>query len=161
MLIRKATESDIAAADEIYREAKKYMAVAGNPTQWKDDYPSGHDVALGIENGTSYVCEEMGEVVATFHFSVGDDPTYKVIYDGEWQNSEPYAVIHRIAVKYHGRGIADFCYRECFRIHPNLRIDTHSDNLPMQRSLGKNGFVRCGVIRLENGEDRVAYQKTK
>ena len=118
-------------------------------------------MAEGIKKGTSYVCEDNGEVIAAFHFSVGDDPTYKKIYEGEWQNDEPYAVIHRIAVKYHGRGIADFCYGECFRIHPNLRIDTHRDNLPMQRSLGKNGFVRCGVIYLENGEDRVAYQKIK
>ena len=161
MIIRPATLADVDAANEIYDMARGFMRESGNPNQWNSVYPGKKDISDGIADGTSYVCEEMGEVVATFHFSVGDDPTYKVIYDGEWQNSEPYAVIHRIAVKYHGRGIADFCYRECFRIHPNLRIDTHSDNLPMQRSLGKNGFVRCGVIRLENGEDRVAYQKTK
>ena len=159
MILRKATPSDIEAADSIYAEAKRYMKESGNPTQWRADYPSGKDVSLGIATGVSYVCEEDGEVVATLHFSVGDDPTYAEIYGGAWLDSAPYAVIHRIAVKYHGRGIADFCYRECFKLFPNLKIDTHRDNIPMQKSLMKNGFVKCGIIYLENGEERVAFQK--
>lgn len=159
MILRKATDIDVEAADKIYKEAKVYMKDSGNPTQWHSDYPSGKDVREGIKSGTSYVCEDGGEVVATLHFSVGDDPTYAKIYDGNWLDSESYAVIHRIAVKYHGRGIADFCYRECFKLYPNLRIDTHKDNIPMQKSLMKNGFVKCGIIYLENGEERVAFQK--
>ena len=160
MNIRKATQKDANAAGKIYEAAKKYMKDSGNPNQWTGAYPAEEDVIEGIADGTSYVCEEDGEVIGTFYFKIGRDATYDFI-EGEWLNSEPYAVIHRIAVKYHGRGIADFIYKECFNLHPNLKIDTHTDNLPMQRSLEKNGFVRAGVIYLANGDPRIAYQKIK
>lgn len=161
MLIRKATMADVEACDAIYSAARGYMRESGNSGQWSGIYPCGDDVIIGINAGTSYVCEDGGEVVATFHFSVGDDPTYRVIYGGEWKNPLPYGVIHRIAVKYHGKGIADFCYKECFALCGNLKIDTHEKNLPMQRSLAKNGFEYCGIIHLANGDERMAYQKTR
>ena len=111
MFIRPATKADVAAANDIYESARKFMAQNGNPTQWSGVYPNSDDVSWGIENGTSYVCEDKGEVVATFHFEANaDDPTYHKIYDGSWKNDLPYGVIHRIAVKYHGRGIIDFCF---------------------------------------------------
>ena len=162
MFIRKATPIDIAVADEIYTQARKFMKESGNPSQWAGEYPNGYDVRLGIEGGTSYVCEDNGEVVATFHFEANaDDPTYRKIYGGEWKNDLPYGVIHRIAVKYHGRGIVDFCFNECFKIIPNLKIDTHEDNIPMKRCLERNGFEYCGIIYLQNGESRMAYQRVK
>ncbi len=162
MIIRPATYADVAAAAKIYDDARQFMKETGNPSQWAGEYPNGYDVELGIAKGTSYVCENEGEIVATFHFEANaDDPTYRKIYEGEWKNSEPYGVIHRIAVKYHRRGIIDFCYGECFKIIPNLKIDTHRDNLPMQKSLNRCGFEYCGVIFLENGEERIAFQKAK
>ena len=90
-----------------------------------------------------------------------DDPTYHRIDFGSWKSDAPYAVIHRIAVKHHGKGIIDFCFNECFRLQGNLRIDTHRDNIPMQKCLIRNGFEYCGVIYLANGDERLAYQKTK
>ncbi|HNZ83431.1 MAG TPA: GNAT family N-acetyltransferase, partial [Sedimentibacter sp.] len=47
----------------------------------------------------------------------------------------------------------------CFEKCRNLKIDTHRDNIPMQNLLNKNGFIRCGIIYLENGDERIAYQK--
>jgi RimJ/RimL family protein N-acetyltransferase len=45
----------------------------------------------------------------------------------------------------------------------SMRIDTHPDNLPMQRALSKAGFVYCGQIILkggaEDGDLRVAFEK--
>lgn len=160
MFIRLATEADVSASEKIYDSARAFMADSGNPTQWAGVYPNGDDVRLGIENGTSYVCEDEGEIVATFHFEKeAEDPTYHNIYEGEWRNDLPYGVIHRIAVKYHGRGIVDFCFNECFKIAKNLKIDTHENNIPMQKCLLRNSFERCGIIYLQNGESRVAYQK--
>ena len=162
MFIRKATASDVAVADEIYSSAKRFMKESGNPNQWSGDHPNGEDVRLGIEKGVSYVCEDEGEIIATFYFETNaDDPTYRKIYDGNWKNDAPYAVIHRIAVKYNGRGIGDFCINECFKLFPNLRIDTHRDNIPMQRCLNKLGFEYCGIIYLTNGKERLAYHKIK
>lgn len=162
MFIRKATPIDIAAADEIYTQARKFMKESGNPSQWNGSHPNGDDVMIGIEKGVSYVCEDNGEIVATFYFEMNaDDPTYHKIYDGEWKSHKPYAVIHRIAVKYHGRGIIDFCFNECFKLFPNIRIDTHRDNIPMQKCLSRHGFEYCGIIHLLSGDERLAYQKIK
>ena len=41
----------------------------------------------------------------------------------------------------------------------HLRIDTHEDNLVMQHVLEKNGFTKCGIIYLESGDPRLAYEK--
>lgn len=162
MIIRPATAADVEAAAKIYDEARAFMKEGGNPNQWKGEYPNATDVLSGIDDGASYVCEEDGEVVATFYFKDNaDDPTYRKIYGGEWKNSDPYSVIHRIAVKYHGRGIVDFCFSECFKARQNIKIDTHKDNIPMQKVLERCGFRYCGIIYLENGEERLAYQKTK
>ena len=161
MIIRKTEMADLGAVLEIYESARSFMRDSGNATQWAGGYPGEENVIKDIEEGYGHVCECDGEIVAAFFFKVGDDPTYSYIEGGNWQNCDPYAVIHRIAVKYHGRGIADFIYSECFKLHPNLRIDTHRDNLPMQRSLAKNGFKYCGIIYLESGDERLAYQKTE
>lgn len=160
MFIRPATAADVEAAAKIYDEARAFMKASGNPDQWAGEYPNGLDVEIGIKNGTSYVCEDSGEIVAVFHFEANaDDPTYRKIYGGKWKDNGPYAVIHRIAVKYHGRGIVDFCFNECFKLFPSIRIDTHKANIPMQKCLARNGFEYCGIIYLENGEERIAFQK--
>lgn len=159
MIIRPATADDISASDEIYKSAKRFMHENGNPNQWNLDYPSGKDVAEGIANGTSYVCEDNGEVVATFYFNQYEDPTYAEIYEGKWLSDRPYAVIHRIAVKHRGRGIIGFIFNECFKLYPNLRIDTHEQNAPMRAALEKAGFKYCGIIHLPNGDPRIAFQK--
>ena len=56
--------------------------------------------------------------------------------------------------------VAGFCLDACFEICKNLKIDTHRDNIPMQRALAKHGFRPCGTVYLENGDARVAYQKS-
>ena len=159
MLIRKTTPADIMAIDEIYKSAKKFMREAGNANQWNSDYPNAESAVSDMESGIGYVCEDEGEVVAVFAFAIDNEPTYDKIYDGKWLSDSPYAYIHRIAVKKHGMGIVDFCFSECFKMHPNLKIDTHRDNIPMQKVLLRNGFRHCGIIYLGNGDERLAYQK--
>ena len=105
--------------------------------------------------------ESPSPLLGVFYFCVGNDPTYEKIYEGAWQNDDEYGVIHRIAVSRdsHGRGVASFIYSHCFAICKNLRIDTHRDNLPMQKVLKRNGFKYCGIIYLESGAERIAFQK--
>ncbi len=162
MIIRRINEDDLPRAARIYDDARDFMRATGNLTQWADGYPNEQTLAEDMEGGVGYVCEDGGELLCVFMFSIGDDPTYKNIYDGRWLNDEPYAVIHRIAVSKnsHGRGVAAFCFEYCFSKFPNLKIDTHRDNAPMQKALERFGFKRCGIIYLENGEERIAYQKS-
>ena len=161
MTIRPAIYADVDAAESIYDSAREFMKNNGNPTQWDSTYPGRKDIVEGIELGVSYVCCDGDEVVATFHFETdAHERVYEEI-DGKWKNDAPYAVIHRIAVRHHGKGIVDFCFSECFKRFPNLKIDTHRDNIPMQKCLLRTGFEHCGTVYLPDGSERLAYQKTK
>ena len=159
MNIRKTQITDIDAVMDIYASAREFMRASGNPNQWSDSYPSRQIVESDIASDAAYVAEENGEIIACFFFKVGIDPTYLKIYNGKWIDDGEYAVIHRIAVKYHGRNIIGGIYEYCSSISRSLRIDTHKDNKPMQRSLEKNGFTRCGIIYLASGDERIAYQR--
>ena len=38
-------------------------------------------------------------------------------------------------------------------------VDTHADNKVMQHLLESEGFTRCGIIHVEDGTPRIAYQR--
>lgn len=159
--IRKATPDDFAEIMRIYARARAFMAQTGNPHQWGDDgYPSEELIREDIREGVSYVAEADGQIEAVFLFRVGDDPTYHVIEGGNWLNDEPYGVVHRIAAAGRVKGAGAWCLQWAFAQCGNLRIDTHDDNAVMQHVLEKSGFVKCGRIYLENGDPRVAFQKS-
>lgn len=158
--IRPAEFADLPRILEIYAEARNFMRQNGNPNQWWDYHPAESILRDDIPQRQLYVCEQDGNIGAVFAYIQGTDPTYIHIADGQWLNDEPYGVIHRIAVNDRGKGliarIFDWSLQQC----PNLRIDTHRDNAPMQRALEKYGFQYCGVIHIFNGDERIAYHKT-
>lgn len=160
MKIRNARMEELAVIDAIYANARAFMRQTGNLEQWSGGYPPVELIRRDIDSGCLYICEENDRILGVFYFSFGEDPTYRRIEGGSWLNDRPYGVMHRVAVAAHGRGVASACYDYCFSICQNLKIDTHRDNLPMQHSLEKNGFVRCGIIHLENGDERIAFQKS-
>ena len=162
MKIRKCTAEDLSRALEIYAEAREFMKSAGNENQWINGYPDKAVVSLDIQSGKLYCAECGGEIKVVFYFNIGEDETYRKIYSGSWKNSEPYGVIHRIAIakSAHGMGLSRICFDYCFEKCGNLKIDTHKDNIPMQRALLRSGFEYCGIIYLESGDERLAYQKT-
>ena len=161
MYIRKSVAADIERILEIYGAARRFMRESGNPEQWPDGYPGIKEVEYDIESGKGHVCCEGDEIIAVFHYAEGIDPAYVRIYDGEWKNDLPYAVIHRIAVARQGAGVAAYIFNYCFERCSNLKIDTHRDNIPMQRCLKKNGFEYCGRIYIEGYGERLAYQRVK
>ena len=144
---------------KIYENARRFMRENGNREQWQGGYPGEALLRADIEKGQLYLCMEGDEILGVFCYFEGVDPTYVRIYEGAWLNDRPYGVIHRIAVAAHQRGVATFCYAHCLALCKNLKIDTHRENYPMQHSLQKNGFTRCGIIYLESGDERIAFQK--
>ena len=160
MHIRHAVPADLPAMEELYAQARAYMAANGNPTQWGTEYPKREWLEADMAEGVSYVCEEDGQVVATFMFSTAGEPTYAYIEDGQWPDDEPYGVIHRIATGGTRKGAGAFCIRWCLEQCGSVRIDTHDDNRPMQALLDKLGFVYCGRIYVEDGTPRRAYCRT-
>lgn len=157
-MIEKATFSHLSQIMAIYERARAFMAENGNPDQWGTAYPPEEMIRQDILNGKCYVNLEGNTIRAVFYFAVEADPTYGYI-EGAWLNDAPYGVIHRIAVGENGKGAAAECFRFAYSKCPNLRIDTHEKNIPMQRCLMKHGFRRCGIIYLEDGDPRIAYQK--
>ncbi len=159
MHIRNATAADLPALVSLYDQARRFMAEHGNPNQWGSAYPPSCIIVNDIHTRHSYICEENGHLAAAFYFSTEPDPTYAVIRKGEWLDQQPYGVVHRIASSGSVKGAATFCLNWAFAQCGNLRIDTHPDNFIMQNLLAKTGFQLCGVITLENGSQRLAYQK--
>ncbi|MBR2914331.1 MAG: GNAT family N-acetyltransferase [Clostridia bacterium] len=159
MNIRKAKISDIDTIKEIFDNARAYMRKNGNTKQWADGYPFESTIINDINAGVCMLCEEEGEIVGAFSLLDGPDKTYSYIKGNGWLNDEDYGVIHRIAVKSNRRGVASQCIKYGENLYKNLRIDTHEDNIPMRSFLHKHGFCECGIIYLENGEERIAYHK--
>lgn len=158
MTIRHSKTSDLPRLMEIFDAARGFMAKTGNPKQWVDGYPSEEVIMEDIGKGDSYVVEKDDKVVATFVLREGDDPTYDIIYNGEWLNSEPYATIHRIATSGEAKGIMHTVMQFAKQRHDNIRIDTHEDNKVMRHLIMKEDFKYCGVIRCWSGAERLAYQ---
>jgi RimJ/RimL family protein N-acetyltransferase len=163
MTIRHADPRDLENILSIYDDARSFMRAAGNKEQWSGGYPSLRIVEEDIALQRLYVLTEADEILAVFCYFHGADPTYLVIEGGEWQSECEYGVIHRIAVseKAHGRGICSKCFAYALDRSGSVRIDTHKDNIPMQKALAKFGFVYCGIIHLANGDERLAYQICK
>ena len=157
--IRPARSADLETIESIYDRARCFMRQTGNMHQWVNGYPSREIITADIIAGHLFVCEENAEILGVFCFFIGNDPTYEKIYEGQWLKTGDSGVIHRIAVAAPGKGVAKYCFDYAFSQCGNIRIDTHRDNAPMHKALLKNGFTKCGIIYLLNGDARIAYQK--
>ena len=158
MTVRKTKSSDLLRVLEIYSRAREFMRASGNPTQWGDNRPSEATVRADIEHGVSYIIENSGEIVGVFAFIIGEEPTYRII-DGQWLDDAPYGTVHRLASAGTVKGVFSACMKFCFSLMPNIRIDTHSDNAVMRHLIAKHGFYECGMIWVDDGTPRIAYQK--
>ena len=158
--IRRSTADDIDSIMEVYESAKRYMRSLGNYGQRIAACPDRETVLTDIAHWSHYIAEdEEGEILMAFSFILGEDPTYRVIENGEWLNDKPYGTIHRIASNGRQGGMLKACVDYCKEIIDNIRIDTHADNGPMQNALHRLEFSFCGLIYTRDGSPRLAFQK--
>ncbi len=161
--IRLATEKDLPRMMEIYSYARDFMASHGNPNQWTvRNWPPEELIRQDILSKKSYVFQADGKVVGVFYFDYGNDiePTYAVIEEGEWKDPSAYGVVHRIAGDGSVKGIGSYCINWAYQKCGHLRIDTHPDNIVMQKLLAKLGFEKRGIIHIvEDNDPRIAYEK--
>ncbi|HEY9551402.1 MAG TPA: N-acetyltransferase [Prevotella sp.] len=157
--IREASPTDIDTVMQLINAGRSIMRAGGNLHQWSGGNPDKHTLMRDIERRHSYLCMAGGQAVGTFALMEGPDSTYNRIYHGAWaDDTRPYHVIHRIAGTPHCHGIFKAILQFALSIADNIRIDTHRQNLIMQHLLQTNGFDYCGIIYLENGDERLAYQ---
>ena len=109
--IRKTQPEDIDHLMNIFEQGKRIMRKSGNLKQWTGSYPSRDLIKKDIEAGHSYVClDKKEDIIGTFTFIPGKDPTYARIYEGQWLDDErPYATIHRLASTEDSHGVAAAC----------------------------------------------------
>ncbi len=167
MRLRKSTSMDLSEIMKIIRQAQESLRLQ-NIDQWQNQYPNEDTILSDIEHGYSYVLyDEVSErVVATVAVSFDGEETYQNIANGSWAYNEPYGVIHRIAVhnEYLCKGIAALLISKIQELALNqgvfhLRVDTHKDNVPMQKLLKKFEFIQCGIIYTKDGAERIAFEK--
>ena len=154
--IRKALPEDLPKLEEIYGGARRFMAENGNPIQWGTVHPPRQLLVEDIGRGVLYAVTSEDGIHGVFYFDLGEDPTYREIVQGCWSCDAPYGTIHRIAGDGSG-GILKAAVEFAKTKTDYIRIDTHEDNAVMQKALGKLGFSRCGIIFIENGDERIAF----
>lgn len=157
--IRQSVMEDLPSIMKTYDTARQFMRKNGNAKQWINGYPQEDLICQDIESGHSYVCIKDDQVLGTFFFMSGEDPCYNRIDNGHWSSDKPYAVVHRIASSGQVHGILKKCLDYCSQTADYLRIDTHRDNIPMQSALKKYGFRECGVVYMEDGTERIAFDR--
>lgn len=158
--IRTAEPQDLGRIMEIYHYAQDFMVQTGNPTQWRHAHPAEEMIRADINQKICKVLYDENGIHGVFALLEGRDPTYARIDGGSWRNDGPYVTIHRVAGDGQVHGLFSCIADYCKAISDNIRIDTHADNKIMQKQIERNGFQKCGIIYLENGDPRIAYQWT-
>ena len=156
--ICKASIDDLSIVMELIEQGKAKMIKAGNPNQWSASYPAESTIKCDIAQGDCYLLCECGKPIATFVAKEGPETNYHRIDNGSWLDDQPYYVIHRVASVEGVHGVMADIIKYCSTLTSSIRIDTHADNRPMQASLARLGFVYCGIIYVENGDSRLAFQ---
>ncbi|WP_352418877.1 GNAT family N-acetyltransferase [Proteiniborus sp.] len=165
MEFRKAIEEDVKSIVNIIKQAQTWFKEQGID-QWQDNYPNLETVLYDINKNYGYVLLKNNVVVGTAAVIFDGEKTYDTIYNGKWISNDEYAVIHRMAIdpNYKGLGLATLFFncieKTCLNkgIH-SIKVDTHEENIPMQKSFYKNGFQYCGIIYLEDKSKRLAFEK--
>ncbi len=165
--IRKSTNKDLDKIMQLIEYAQQFFYDA-NINQWQNGYPNTEVILQDIAAGESYVvCDKYDTIVATAMISFAGEATYAEI-DGKWisNNDAKYAVVHRIAVhpSNKGQGIAAFILHKVMEMltqhnATSLRIDTHRENAAMQSVINRMQFEYCGIIYVDDRQERLAYEK--
>lgn len=165
MKFLKAVEADANSIMNIIKQAQDYFRKQGI-NQWQDNYPNIKMVMNDISNGNGYVLLKDNNVVGTVVVTFDGEKNYESIYNGEWVSNNKYAVIHRMAVDSNckGIGLSSVIIKNIEKICLNkgiysIRIDTHKENISMQKLISKSGFQYCGIIYLDDKSKRIAFEK--
>lgn len=165
-MIRRATLDDL---DVIWALRLKTSALLKKRgiDQWQSIFPTLSQFKRDIDEQSFYVLV-LDQIVGMMSLKEGVEPTYDVIYEGDWHQDIPYVTIHRIAVdeayrgQGHGMELLNFAKHEAERLgYHYLRIDTHQKNLAAIHRFTSFGFQYCGYILLDESHPterkRLAY----
>lgn len=153
---------DVEFALRSVRGAQERLARA-DIDQWQNGYPNRERLAEDVRLGIGRVLVADGQRVAYGVLTYDGERAYDGLRGGEWLTSgAAYATIHRLCVaeeevgKGYGRAFMECAEREAATRVASIRVDTHPDNLIMQRLISSLGYRYCGVVEYES--PRLAYE---
>ncbi|ETY74654.1 GNAT family N-acetyltransferase [Lactiplantibacillus fabifermentans] len=155
MYFKQATLDDLDTIIDILSDGRNQLAEAG-VNQWQGDYPSRKQITADIMQGAAYLFNaDDNATVGAVAVVPSPDATYDTA-DATWLNTtDPYVVIHRVAIhsSHAGHGYATQLFEKIIahitKEHPeikSIRIDTHTDNMAMQHLIAKMNFERVGKM---------------
>lgn len=158
MIITKASLKELKDIVDICLKTKEYFKAALIP-QWQGEYPNEETFKKDIDLQRLFVAKDDDVVIGMFVLTYPDH-NYDYIEEGKWEDNTPYIAIHRLAIKeeYKGKGYAHKIFDYVKENYDHIRIDTHKLNYAMNRAILKNDFVYRGVIYVEDGTPRNAYE---
>jgi GNAT superfamily N-acetyltransferase len=94
------------------------------------------------------------------------EPGYDRLLEGQWLNQDSYMVIHRffIAPSFQGQHLSKILLNQLEqRVKQqqinNIRLDTHTLNLPMRGLLSRQEYLEVGKAWLPQAGERLVYHK--
>ncbi|MCL2843683.1 MAG: GNAT family N-acetyltransferase [Oscillospiraceae bacterium] len=164
--IRPATPGDFDAVWAVLQSGRQYLKDQNLP-QWQTGCgPREAEIKERLKAGESYVLI-LDSVVSGYTMLVPEPDGSPPMSEGAWAPCDtPYVAVHRVAMGEHcrGKGLAGGFLRDMVLIagalgYRDIRIDTHPDNVIMQKIIQQAGFVRCGTMEKGiPGGTRWAYQ---
>lgn len=160
-MIRPALVSDIEDIMNLFEAARLDLRKQGID-QWQNGYPNQDSIIQDIANKRAYVLDET--TIKGYAYIGTYEASYDVI-EGAWLTHQSYLVMHRVVVDttLRGQGLAGklmtYAIERANAKKQSIRIDTHIDNKAMQALLRKWDFLYCGIITLEDGSKRLAYER--
>ena len=159
-MFRGARRSDLEQILEIYAHARKAMEDSGNPTQWGDSYPPQEMLEEDIDSNRLFVYMVNGRLEAVFASSSGRTPPTRKSRTASGSTMRCLTApstgwprrVTAGAWRLRSSHGASSTARAC---GPTPTPTTRSCSIFLE----KNGFARCGIIHVEDGTPRVAYQK--
>ena len=147
-MIRKATIDDVSAIAMLYNEAIDYEDSHVKYTSWrKGIYPTADTARFGVKNGSLYVFENDGKLLASVILDNRQPPEYREISWGASAKREEVLVIHTLCVHPEcaglgiGSEILDFAKQIATETNCKaIRLNTTSRNTLATRFYEKNGF---------------------
>ncbi|MDR1793975.1 MAG: GNAT family N-acetyltransferase [Erysipelotrichaceae bacterium] len=164
MKVEPGTKEDLPAILELVQSARAELKQLSIP-QWQDSYPGKEDFLKDIDEGSLYVLKKAGEVIGVAALVIGVEEAYEHPLKGGFTVSKPYATIHRITVKNQQRhnGSAVYFGEKLIEIAKEkdakgICVDTHADNVRMQKYVRKLGFVKVAVVMVTDGGLRDGFE---
>ena len=165
MIVRQAETGEAAEVFALIEAARAYFKKNGID-QWQHGQPNFSTVEDDIAKKRLWIVAADKKIIAIASFLFGEEPYYNTLSGGRWLYDGEYCAIHRVAVDplYKGHGIAGTIFEAARKLCvsngvKSLRIDTHRDNKSMARAIEKFDFIKCGVVQMGDGSERLAFER--